>query len=480
MSNIINTYLKIQKCTFSEYQNSLKDANTIYFVIDKLRVFIGEKEYFQSATIEQFEETLKTYSITEKQFNEDYEQKLSNININSVITTENLEWIDKPEPQDKDYVVITHKYSNTNRVQLAITIDDTNHNSIIYSRVIYVKDDVDVISNWSNEYLMWKDQLNEIQTDINNIENDINNIEDDITQLQKESFNYVGWISNNDYEISTLPANSIAYAQSSDSQSPFNGASAIITAKYTTNWKMQFAISTNSTAIKTRIVNINEPATVFYNGANKTADASNNYGWIDSIHKNIDIDKINISSAKGSLIDKQTGETISGSRWNNVTTLKGALEALNYETGTFGGNSAMWGDNTTGKIYGTYQIWGDYCTISAVAEEAPASWSQNGNIQQTAIYSLPIPVASDNNSSGISTGDGGTSAMILNDYTYGDDGYDNSEKYYNLFSDAYIISTGSIFSTTDNKAIDVLVIRLRGNSKMSGRKVKFTLTYKCR
>jgi hypothetical protein len=45
MLNIINTYLKIQKCTFSEYQNSLKDANTIYFITDTLQMYIGEKEY---------------------------------------------------------------------------------------------------------------------------------------------------------------------------------------------------------------------------------------------------------------------------------------------------------------------------------------------------------------------------------------------------------------------------------------------------
>lgn len=51
MSNIINTYLKIQKCTFSEYQNSLKDANTIYFITDpdKLKLYIGNNEYLTTS-----------------------------------------------------------------------------------------------------------------------------------------------------------------------------------------------------------------------------------------------------------------------------------------------------------------------------------------------------------------------------------------------------------------------------------------------
>lgn len=50
MSNIINTYLKIQKCIFSEYQNSLKDANTIYFITDKPLIFIGKNEYMTADT----------------------------------------------------------------------------------------------------------------------------------------------------------------------------------------------------------------------------------------------------------------------------------------------------------------------------------------------------------------------------------------------------------------------------------------------
>lgn len=466
MSNILNTYLKIQKCTFSEHQNSLKDANTIYFIIDTLQVFIGEKEYFQSATIEQFKETLKTYTITEEQFNEDYRQKLSNININSVITTENLEWIDKPEPQDKDYVVITHKYSNTDRVQLAITIDDTNHNSIIYSRVIYVKDEVEVISNWSNEYLMWKDQLNEIQNDINNIENDISSIEDNITQLQKESFNYVGWVrkENSTYTVSTLPENSIAYVESEADQAPFDGASAVITAKYTNNWKMQFAISTSSTAIKTRIVKISDTSKVYYNGE-VTASSSNNYGWIDSINNNIDTDKINIVdkidnpniNKKEDITDVDTHKN-SALLFKGATSLTGALNALGMETGTFGGKSKAWGGSpSNGLIYGTYQILGDYCTISAAVD------TPSGNTETVVVYSLPIPVVR-SSVGGRTVGDGGSATYILQD----------SHSVSSTYKKSYLVSTGAYGNT------GVVLINCREGQKMNSEIVKFTVTYKCR
>jgi hypothetical protein len=41
----MNAYLKIEKCSFDDYQNSNKNPNTIYFIMDLGKVFIGTQEY---------------------------------------------------------------------------------------------------------------------------------------------------------------------------------------------------------------------------------------------------------------------------------------------------------------------------------------------------------------------------------------------------------------------------------------------------
>ena len=42
---MINSYLKIIKCSFDEYNNSSKNSDTIYFTTDQGKVYIGDKEY---------------------------------------------------------------------------------------------------------------------------------------------------------------------------------------------------------------------------------------------------------------------------------------------------------------------------------------------------------------------------------------------------------------------------------------------------
>ena len=51
MNNIINTYLKVLKLTFKEYQNSNKDSNTIYFITDKQQIYIGNTLYLSAGDI---------------------------------------------------------------------------------------------------------------------------------------------------------------------------------------------------------------------------------------------------------------------------------------------------------------------------------------------------------------------------------------------------------------------------------------------
>lgn len=48
---MLNTYLKILKLTFEEYQNSNKDINTVYFLTDTLQIYIGDKIYMTSPRI---------------------------------------------------------------------------------------------------------------------------------------------------------------------------------------------------------------------------------------------------------------------------------------------------------------------------------------------------------------------------------------------------------------------------------------------
>ena len=51
MNNIINTYLKVLKLTFKEYQSSNKDSNTIYFITDTQQIYIGNTLYLSAGDI---------------------------------------------------------------------------------------------------------------------------------------------------------------------------------------------------------------------------------------------------------------------------------------------------------------------------------------------------------------------------------------------------------------------------------------------
>lgn len=83
MSNIINTYLKIEKCSFEDYNQSSKEFNTIYFITDTLQIFIGDKEYMKTETVKQFQDLLENSLLPEFQ-NKVYEyikDQLKNITI---------------------------------------------------------------------------------------------------------------------------------------------------------------------------------------------------------------------------------------------------------------------------------------------------------------------------------------------------------------------------------------------------------------
>lgn len=86
MSNIINTYLKIQKCTFQEYEDSIKDINTLYFIIDELKVYIGSHEYMTANTAKEFEELLNNSILPEFQgmVKEYIDEQLKNIVLEEV------------------------------------------------------------------------------------------------------------------------------------------------------------------------------------------------------------------------------------------------------------------------------------------------------------------------------------------------------------------------------------------------------------
>jgi hypothetical protein len=146
MSNIINTYLKIQKCTFSEYQNSLKDVNTIYFITNTLQIFIGTKEYMTTNTKEEFEKLLQellSNKLTEfqKEINDYISEQLQEIEIDPSIFT--IDQIFNPISQNAQSGIAINEALNSfkgSALERVFVLDDDKAKTILNdSGIIFVE-----------------------------------------------------------------------------------------------------------------------------------------------------------------------------------------------------------------------------------------------------------------------------------------------------------------------------------------------------
>ena len=145
-------------------------------------------------------------------------------------------------------------------------------------------------------------------------------------------------------------------------------------------------------------------------------------------------------------------------------TTKSEVDNIGYEIGEFGGSdSKAWYDAGNYYINGTYQLIGDYCTITATVDKVPG-WI---NIY----YSLPLtPINL------TPTDRSGSVVINMDNDAYENDGNSSGD------SVPYVISTAtnSYWSDTEQKVISLPAIAIRrlDNNAMTEGQITFTITYK--